>query len=73
MNTLNISTASSLTVASTGMQVAKHGNRKISSLAGASDTLEILGINTQMEPKVAQKFLEQFNFCFMLAPFTILP
>ncbi len=68
MNTLNISTASSLTVASTGMRVAKHGNRKISSLAGASDTLEILGINTQMEPKVAQKSLEQFNFCFMLAP-----
>ena len=68
MNTLNISTASSLTVASTGMRVAKHGNRKISSLAGASDTLDILGINTRMEPAVAQKSLEQFNFCFMLAP-----
>ena len=67
-NTLNISTASSLTVASTGMKVAKHGNRKISSLAGASDTLEILGINTNMEPKVAEECLERFNFCFMLAP-----
>ena len=67
-NTLNISTASSLTVASTGMKVSKHGNRKISSLAGASDTLEILGIDTKMEPKVAQNFLEKFNFCFMLAP-----
>ncbi|MFL2793707.1 MAG: anthranilate phosphoribosyltransferase [Paracoccaceae bacterium] len=68
MNTLNISTASSLTVASTGMRVAKHGNRKISSLAGASDTLDILGINTRMGPEAAQKSLEQFNFCFMLAP-----
>ena len=68
MNTLNISTASSLTVASTGMRVAKHGNRKISSLAGASDTLDMLGVNTQMEPEVAQKSLEQLNFCFMLAP-----
>ena len=68
MNTLNISTASSLTVASTGMKVAKHGNRRISSLAGASDTLEILGINTQMEPNVAQESLKKFNFCFMLAP-----
>ena len=68
MNTLNISTASSLTVASTGVKVAKHGNRKISSLAGASDTLDILGINTQMDPETAQKSLEQFNFCFMLAP-----
>jgi len=67
-NTLNISTASSLTVASTGMKVAKHGNRKISSLAGASDTLEILGINTNMEPKIAEECLERFNFCFMLAP-----
>ena len=44
MNTLNISTASSLTVASTGLKVAKHGNKKISSLAGASDTLDLLGI-----------------------------
>ena len=60
--------AAQRTVASTGMQVAKHGNRKISSLAGASDTLEILGINTQMDPKIAQRSLEQFNFCFMLAP-----
>ena len=67
MNTLNISTASSLTVASTGMKVAKHGNRKISSLAGSSDTDE-LGVNTQMNPEFAQKSLEQFNFCFMLAP-----
>ena len=68
MNTLNISTASSLTVASTGVKVAKHGNRRISSLAGASDTLDMLGINTQMDPETAQKSLEQFNFCFMLAP-----
>ena len=68
MNTLNISTASSLTAATTGMRVAKHGNRKISSLAGASDTLDILGINTRMGPEVAQKSLEQHNFCFMLAP-----
>ena len=68
MNTLNISSASSLTVASTGLKVAKHGNKKISSLAGASDTLDLLGINTQMEPKVAQESLEQYNYCFMLAP-----
>ena len=68
MNTLNISTASSLTVASTGVKVAKHGNKKISSLAGASDTLDMLGINTQMGPEMAQKSLEKFNFCFMLAP-----
>ena len=65
MNTLNISTASSLTVASTGMRVAKHGNRKISSLAGSSDTLEELGMNIQMNSEVARKSLEQFNFCFM--------
>ena len=68
MNTLNISTASSLTVASTGAKVAKHGNKKISSLAGASDTLDMLGINTQMDPEAAQKSLENFHFCFMLAP-----
>jgi len=67
-STLNISTATSLTVASSGMAVAKHGNRKISSLSGSSDALQSLGVNTQMSPKIAEQCFNNFNYCFMMAP-----
>ena len=62
--TLNISTASSLTVASSGLAVAKHGNRKISSLSGSSDALKTLGIETNMNPNKAEECFNLFNFCF---------
>ena len=66
--TLNISTASALTVASSGLAVAKHGNRAISSLSGSSDALQFLGIETKMSPDKAEECLDKFNFCFMMAP-----
>ena len=41
MNTLNISTASALLLASMGVKVAKHGNKAVSSKCG-SDTIMLL-------------------------------
>ena len=43
-NTLNISTASALLLASMGIKIAKHGNKAVSSKCGSGDVLEGLKI-----------------------------
>ena len=50
-NTLNISTASALLLASMGVKVAKHGNKAVSSKCGSGDVLEALNIKINLEPK----------------------
>ena len=49
MNTLNISTASALLLASMGIKVAKHGNKAVSSKCGSGDVLEALDININLD------------------------
>lgn len=66
--TFNISTASSLVVAGTGVKVAKHGNRAASSKAGSADTLEALGVNFQLTPHQAEDILEKIGIVFLFAP-----
>ena len=56
-NTLNISTASSLILASMDIKVAKHGNKALSSKCGSADVLERLKININLQPDgVALKY-----------------
>jgi len=67
-NTLNISTASALLLASMGIRVAKHGNKAVSSKCGSGDVLEALNIKINLEPKDIEKQINKNNFGFMFAP-----
>ena len=68
MNTLNISTASALLLASMGIKVAKHGNKAVSSKCGSGDVLEALNIKINQEPKEIEDQINKNNFGFMFAP-----
>ena len=68
MNTLNISTASALVLASMGTKVAKHGNKAVSSKCGSGDVLEALKIKIDLEPENIEKEINTNNFGFMFAP-----
>ena len=68
MNTLNISTASALLLASMGIKVAKHGNKAVSSKCGSGDVLEALNIKINLEPKEIEDQINTNNFGFMFAP-----
>ena len=68
MNTLNISTASALLLASMGTKVAKHGNKAVSSKCGSGDVLEALKIKIDLEPEDIEKEINNNNFGFMFAP-----
>ena len=68
MNTLNISTASALLLASMGVKVAKHGNKAVSSKCGSGDVLEALNIKIDLEPNDIQDQIKKNNFGFMFAP-----
>ena len=68
MNTLNISTASALLLASMGTKVAKHGNKAVSSKCGSGDVLEALKIRIDLEPNDIEREIKNKNFGFMFAP-----
>ena len=68
MNTLNISTAAALLLASMGVRVAKHGNKAVSSKCGSGDVLEALNIKINLEPKEIEDQINTNNFGFMFAP-----
>ena len=67
-NSLNISTAAAIVLASMGIKVAKHGNKAVSSNCGSADVLEALKIDINLKPNEVEKSIEKFNFAFMFAP-----
>ena len=64
----NVSTAASFVVAACGGQVAKHGNRSISSSTGSADVLEAAGVCLNISPEQVATCVETVGVGFMFAP-----
>ena len=67
-NSLNISTAAAIVLASMGIKVAKHGNKAVSSNCGSADVLNALKIKINLKAEEAERSIEKVNFAFMFAP-----
>ena len=67
-NLFNVSTASAFVVAAAGAQVAKHGNRGVSTKSGSSDLLEQAGISLALTPEQAKNCIENEGIGFLFAP-----
>jgi anthranilate phosphoribosyltransferase len=66
--TFNVSTTTALIVAATGVPVAKHGNRALSSRSGSADVLTALGVNIDCDMTVVQRCLDEIGIGFLMAP-----
>ncbi|MDR9468152.1 anthranilate phosphoribosyltransferase [Marinospirillum sp.] len=67
-NLFNVSTCTSFVVAAAGGQVAKHGNRSVSSSSGSADVLEAAGVNLNITPVEVARCVEELGVGFMFAP-----
>ena len=66
--TFNISTAVALVAAAAGIAVAKHGNRRATSLTGSADVLEELGVGIESDADAVAHQLDAIGICFCFAP-----
>jgi anthranilate phosphoribosyltransferase len=66
--TFNVSTATTFVVAGSGIRVAKHGNRSVSSQCGSADVIESLGINLELSPEQVGKCIDEVGIGFLFAP-----
>ena len=66
--TYNISTCAALVAAGAGLKIAKHGNRRASSMSGASDVLAHLGVKLEVPFTTITRCVEEAGVGFMWAP-----
>lgn len=67
-NTFNISTTCAFVVAAAGGQVAKHGNRSVSSSCGSADLLEAAGVNLDLTIEQVARCVNDIGVGFLFAP-----
>ena len=68
LGTYNISSLAAVTASACGVNVAKHGNRAVSSLAGSYDFYRELGIPVDLGPDAALEMIHREGFAFLFAP-----
>lgn len=66
--TFNISTAAAFVAAGSGLTVAKHGNRSVSSKSGSADVLRALGVNIEAEVACVEECIKAAGIGFLFAP-----
>ncbi|HET6309101.1 MAG TPA: anthranilate phosphoribosyltransferase [Rhodopila sp.] len=66
--TLNVSSAVTFVVAGSGVSVAKHGNRALSSRTGGADVLTALGVNVDAPLASLSEILLEAGCVFLFAP-----
>jgi anthranilate phosphoribosyltransferase len=64
----NVSTGCAFIASAAGAQVAKHGNRSISSKSGSSDLLEAAGVDIMLTPVQVERCIAELGVGFMFAP-----
>ena len=67
-HTFNVSTVVALVLAASGVRVAKHGNRSVSSRCGSADLFEALGVNVAADPATVERCLDEAGIAFFFAP-----
>lgn len=67
-HTINISTTSAIIAAAAGARVVKHGNRAATSLSGAADLLEVLGVAISLSGRDVEKCVQELGIGFCFAP-----
>jgi anthranilate phosphoribosyltransferase len=65
--TYNVSTAAAIIAASSGVMIAKHGNRSITSHCGGADILDALGVNVHSGVDGVVRCIEEAGMGFMFA------
>jgi len=65
LKTVNCSTPASFIAAACGLDLAKKGARLVTGVSGASDILEIFGINLNAPLLAAEKCLQENGICYL--------